>query len=56
MVKTILKEADDKMKKAVEVVRQELVKLRTGKATTALLDGIRVDYYGKEMPLSQVGM
>jgi len=55
MVKTILKEAEDKMKKAVEVVRQELVKLRTGKATTALLDGIRVDYYGKEMPLSQVG-
>ncbi len=55
MVKTILKEAEDKMRKAVEVVRQELVRLRTGKATTALLDGIKVEYYGKLMPLSQMG-
>jgi ribosome recycling factor len=55
MVKAILKEAEEKMHKAVEVVRHELVSLRTGKATTALLDGVRVDYYGKMMPLSQLG-
>jgi ribosome recycling factor len=55
MVKTILKEAEDKMNKAVEVFRQELVRIRTGKATTALLDTVRVDYYGKAMPLAQIG-
>lgn len=54
MVKEILKETEQKMKKAVEVVRQEFVKIRTGKATTALLDGIKVDYYGSVMPLNQV--
>lgn len=55
MVKQILKEAEDKMHKAAEVVRQELVKVRTGKATTVLLDGIKVDYYGTMTPLNQVG-
>lgn len=55
MVKDILKEAETKMKKAVEVVRQEFIKIRTGKATTALLDGIKVDYYGSLMQLNQVG-
>jgi ribosome recycling factor len=55
MVKTILKEAEDKMNKAVEVVRQELVKIRTGKATTVLLDGVKVDYYGTMTPLAHVG-
>ena len=55
MVKEILKEAETKMHKALEVVRQELVKIRTGKATTALLDGIKVDYYGTMTPLNQVG-
>lgn len=54
MVKEILKDTEHKMKKAVEVVRQEFVKIRTGKATTALLDGIKVDYYGSMMPLNQV--
>jgi ribosome recycling factor len=55
MVKTILKDADDRMRKAVEVVRQELIKIRTGKATTALLDGVRVDYYGSMQQLSHIG-
>lgn len=54
MVKTVLKEAEDRMKKAVEVVRQEFARIRTGKATTALLDGVKVDYYGSMMPLHQV--
>ncbi len=52
--KDILRQAEDKMKKAVEVVREELVKIRTGKATTALLDGIKVDYYGTPTPLNRV--
>jgi ribosome recycling factor len=55
MVKTILKEAEEKMHKAVDVVRQELIKVRTGKATTALLDSIKVDYYGTMTALAHVG-
>lgn len=54
MVKQILKEAEDKMHKAVEVVRQELVKIRTGKATTGLLEGIKADYYGSVTPLQKI--
>lgn len=54
MVKTILKDAEDRMHKATEVVRQELVKIRTGKATTALLDGIKVEYYGSAMALNHI--
>lgn len=54
MVKDILKQTDEKMHKAVEVVRQEFVKIRTGKATTALLDGVKVDAYGTHMTLQQV--
>ena len=53
MVKDIIKETEDKMHKAVEVLRQELAKIRTGKATTALLDSVRVDYYGSIVPLQQ---
>lgn len=55
MVKDILKDVETRMHKAVDVVRQELVKLRTGKATTTLLDGIRVDYYGTPTPLNRIG-
>ncbi|HLB00727.1 MAG TPA: ribosome recycling factor [Bacteroidota bacterium] len=54
MVKDILKQTEDRMNKAVEVVRHEFVKIRTGKATTALLDGVRVDAYGSLMSLQQV--
>ena len=55
MLKQILKDAETRMHKAVEVVRTELTKIRTGKATTALLDAVRVDYYGTMTPLNQVG-
>lgn len=55
MVKTILKEAEEKMHKTVETVRMELAKIRTGKATTALLDGIKVDYYGTPTALNHIG-
>ena len=43
------------MSKAVEHVRIEFIKIRTGKASTGLLDGIKVDYYGTPTPLNQVG-
>lgn len=54
-VKDILKNCDTRMTKAVESVRHELVKVRTGKATTALLDTVKVDAYGTLMPINQVG-
>ncbi|MBI9072267.1 MAG: ribosome recycling factor [Melioribacteraceae bacterium] len=50
-----VKDADDRMDKSVEAFRSEISKIRTGKATTALLDGIRVDYYGTMSPVNQVG-
>jgi ribosome recycling factor len=54
VTKDILKQTEEKMHKAVEVVRAEFVKIRTGKATTALLDGVKVEYYGSHMSLTQV--
>jgi ribosome recycling factor len=55
VIKQILKDAEDRMHKASDVVRQELAKIRTGKATTALLDRIKVDYYGTMTQLSHIG-
>ncbi len=54
MLNKIYSETEEKMKKAVEAVQKELASIRTGKATTALLDGIRVEYYGNMVPLNQV--
>jgi len=51
----IIKDAKQRMDKTVEAFRHEITKIRTGKATTALLDGIKVDYYGTLTPLNQVG-
>jgi ribosome recycling factor len=42
------------MGKSVEALRQELSHLRTGRASTALVDGIRVNYYGTDVPINQV--
>jgi ribosome recycling factor len=54
MEKEIVKGAEERMKKAVEHLRQELASVRTGKATTALLDSVKVEYYGSQVPLNQV--
>jgi len=54
-VRDILKDLEARMKKSVEALREELIKIRTGKATTTLLDGIKIDYYGTPTPLNQVG-
>ncbi len=50
-----LKDANNRMDKTLEALRVELSKVRTGKATTALLDGIKVDYYGTLTPINQIG-
>ena len=54
MLQDIKKDAAERMGKSVESLRGELKKLRTGRAHTSLLDHITVEYYGAEVPLSQV--
>jgi ribosome recycling factor len=51
----LIKDAKGRMDKSIETLRSELAKIRTGKATTVLLDSIKVDYYGNMVPLNQVG-
>lgn len=53
MTNEIYKSAEDKMSKAIENLRYELNKIRTGKASPAILDGIKVNYYGSIVPLKQ---
>jgi len=55
MIKDIIKGHQEKMVKAVEHARLEFIKIRTGKATTNLLDGVKVDYYGTPTPIQQLG-
>lgn len=50
----LIKDARSRMDKSIEALRSELAKIRSGKATTALLDSIRVDYYGNMVSLNQV--
>jgi ribosome recycling factor len=49
-----VKNAEERMKKALETIRHEVATIRTSKATTSLLDGIRVEYYGNPVPIQQV--
>lgn len=49
-----VKKAKQRMDKAIEVLRDELRTLRTGRASLAILDPVRVDYYGTPTPLNQV--
>lgn len=49
-----LTEAEDKMKKAVEALRRELISIRTGRATPGLVDHLMVDYYATMTPLNQL--
>ncbi|HRG81333.1 MAG TPA: ribosome recycling factor [Chitinophagaceae bacterium] len=53
-VASIIAVADDHMKKAINHLETELVKIRAGKANPQMLDGIMVDYYGSPMPINQV--
>ncbi len=54
MLDEIKKDASSRMAKSVAALRQELTKIRTGRAHTSLLDHITVEYYGSEVPLNQV--
>ena len=54
MLDDIKKDAGERMAKSVAALKQELTKLRTGRAHTSLLDHITVEYYGSQMPLNQV--
>jgi len=54
MLEDIKQDATGRMDKCVAAFRQELKRLRTGRASTSLVDHIRVDYYGAESPLNQV--
>ncbi len=54
MLDDIKKDAGERMTKSVASLKQELTKLRTGRAHTSLLDHITVEYYGSQVPLNQV--
>ena len=50
----VLEDAQDTMKKAINHLEAELVKIRAGKANPQMLDGLTIDYYGSPTPLNQV--
>jgi len=54
MIKDILREAEEKMKKAVDSVAREFSEVRTGRANPSLVEGIRIDYYGTPTLLKQL--
>lgn len=55
MYKDVIAKSRAGMEKTIEVLKKDFTKIRTGRASTALLDEVRVDYYGTPTPLSQVG-
>ena len=54
MIDDITADAEEGMKKALEAFKRDLTKIRTGRASTSLLDGVKVEYYGTPTPLNQV--
>ncbi|WP_199097498.1 ribosome recycling factor [Dyella sp. ASV21] len=54
MLNDIKSDAQTRMGKSIDSLRHSLTRLRTGRASTALVDGIKVPYYGSDMPLNQV--
>ena len=55
MSNEVIELLQEKMESSVEALKRELVKIRTGRASLSLLDGITVEAYGSKMPLNQVG-
>lgn len=55
IIEQINNETNDKMGKSIESLKTEFIKVRTGRATPAILDGVMVDYYGTPTPIAQVG-
>ena len=54
MINDITSDTEDGMKKAVDSFKRDLQKIRTGRANAAMLDGIKVDYYGTPTPVNQL--
>lgn len=54
MINDISNDAEEGMNKAIDSFKRDLTKIRTGRANTAMLDGIKVDYYGTPTPVNQV--
>jgi len=54
MMKDVIKESEDKMKKSIEVLRKDLSTMRAGRANPSILDKLMVDYYGTATPVNQV--
>ncbi len=55
MLQELYEQTKEHMDKSIEVMKKEFASLRTGKVTTAIVDNIKVDYYGTPTPLNQVG-
>ncbi len=54
-MEALMKDSSARMERSIEAFRKELGKVRTGRASFSLLDGVKVDYYGTPTPLQQVG-
>jgi ribosome recycling factor len=54
-MEVLVKDTSARMERCIEAFRKELGKVRTGRASFSLLDGVKVDYYGTPTPLQQVG-
>jgi ribosome recycling factor len=54
MIDDILKDAEQRMRKSIESMRSEMAKIRTGRASPAIIEHLMVDYYGTPTPLNQV--
>lgn len=54
MINSIKTDTEARMSKSIDALKHDLSKLRTGRATTALVDHLKINYYGSDVPLSQV--
>ncbi len=54
MLDDVYQEVEHKMERSLDALRRDLSRIRTGRASLALLDGIKIDYYGASTPLNQV--
>lgn len=54
MLQSVMKDTEERMSKSLEAIKHELSRIRSGKATPALLDGVRVEAYGQTSPLNQL--
>ncbi len=54
MINEVFQETEDRMKKSVKALEKEIARVRTGRASLLMLDGVKVDYYGTLTPLNQM--